>query len=104
MVTARSVPATLVVPLTKSSDTSVTVSSACWILFGGCFTLISLHTGKGKFSDGLVTAIDIIALLTIMTLVDELIGGSALALVFTLDIALLLTGPLTATVIVVTAG
>ena len=47
---------------------------------------------------------DIMALPIVVTTVEELVGGGALALVVTQGIALLLTGPLMAVVTVVTAG
>ena len=47
---------------------------------------------------------DVMALLTIVTTVEELFGGEALALAVTHSIALLLTGPLMAVVTVFTAG
>ena len=47
---------------------------------------------------------DAIALLIVVTTVEELIGGGALTLAVTQGITLLLTGPLMAAVTVVTAG
>ena len=44
------------------------------------------------------------ALLTVVTTVEELVGGEALALAVTHGNALLLTGPLMAAVTVVTTG
>ena len=58
----------------------------------------------GANSNWMATIIDVMVLLTVVTTVDELIGRSALALTFTISVALLLTGPLVAAVRVVTAG
>ena len=61
----------------------------------------------GTFSAWMATAIDVVALLTVVTTVKELTSGNALALTFKLGTALLLlllTGPLMGAVTVVTAG
>ena len=99
--TVGSVPAALTIPLKKSLGTSVIVSSALYTLPSGP---VSLCAGKDTFLAWIITAVDVMVLPTMVTTVDELVGGSALTLTHILGVVLLLTGPLMAAVTLVTAS